>query len=263
MPLIPSDGVDFLIKVNTGSAEVPVWTTIGGQRGATLNLTSAQIDASNKMSGAWTTSVPGLLSWSIDADAVLLTAASGLTVDAGRAKLLNVFAARELVHVRYVRKDGSKFQGYAAISDLSEEAPHDGVATFKITLQGTGAPEEVNGNKQVETATVTGAITTAGNATVIVTAAGMTGTPKTFTLAVALNDSATVVAQKIREALGADAAVNAKFTVGGYGTAVELTALTAAANDASLNISIANGTCVGLTAVPTSVDTTPGVAPAA
>ena len=206
MPLIPSDGVDFLIKVNTGTAEVPVWTVIGGQRGATLNLTSAQIDASNKMSGAWTTSVPGLLSWSIDADAVLLTDASGLTVDAGRAKLLSVFAARELVHVRYVRKDGSKFQGYAAISDLSEESPHDGVTTFKITLQGSGAPEEVNGNKQVETATVAGAITTAGNATVIVTAAGMTGTPKTFTVVVALNDSAAVVAQKIREVLGADSA---------------------------------------------------------
>lgn len=262
MFLIPSDGVDFLIKVNTGTAEIPVWTTIGGQRGATLNLTSAQIDASNKMSGAWAMSVPGLLSWSIDADAVLLTDVTGLTVDAGRAKLLSVFTQRELVHVRYVRKDGSKFQGYAAISDLSEEAPHDGVATFKITLQGTGEPEEVNGNKQVETATVAGAITTAGNAAVIVTATGMAGTPKTISVPVADDDSAAVVALKIREVLNVDAAVIAKFTVGGYGTAVTLTALTAAANDTSLNISIADGTCVGLTAAPTSTSTTPGLAPA-
>mgnify|MGYP000898994969 CR=1 FL=1 len=35
MPLIPSDGVDFLLKVNTGTVETPVWTVIGGQRGAT------------------------------------------------------------------------------------------------------------------------------------------------------------------------------------------------------------------------------------
>ncbi|CQR73831.1 hypothetical protein [Sporomusa ovata] len=35
----------------------------------------------------------------------------------------------------------------------------------------------------------------------------------------------------------------------------------AAANDATLNIAIANGTCAGLTAVPTLTDTTPGVAP--
>ena len=59
MPLIPSDGVDFLLKVNTGTAETPVWTVIGGQRGATLSLTAEQIDASNKQSGAWKTSVPG------------------------------------------------------------------------------------------------------------------------------------------------------------------------------------------------------------
>lgn len=118
------------------------------------------------------------------------------------------------------------------------------------------------GTKQVETATVVGTITTAGNASVIVTAAGMTGSPKTLTVAVALTDSAAVVAQKIREALAADSAVTAKFTVGGYGTSVVLTAITAAANDTSLNISIANGTCAGLTAAATSADTVIGRAQA-
>ena len=93
--------------------------------------------------------------------------------------------------------------------------------------------------------------TTAGNATFTVTAAGMTGSPKAISVAVALNDSAAVVAQKAREALAADSAVTAKFSVGGYGAIVELTALTAAANDSTLNIVIANGTCAGLTAAPT------------
>lgn len=69
------------------------------------------IDASNKQLGAWKTSVPGMMSWSIDTDAVMLTDASGLSIDAERAKLLSVFASRELVHVRYVRKGGLKFQG--------------------------------------------------------------------------------------------------------------------------------------------------------
>lgn len=261
MPLIPSDGVDFLLKVNTGTADIPVWVTIGGQRGATLSMTAAMIDASNKMSGAWTTSVPGLLSWSIDADAVMLTDISGLTVEEGRRHLLSAFHNRNLVHVRYVRKDGSKFQGYAAITDLSEEAPHDDVATYKIKLEGSGAPEEVNGTRQVETATVAGTVTTAGNATFTVTAASMTGSPKAVSVAVALNDSAAVVAQKAREALALDSAVAALFEVGGLGTAVVLTKKTAAANDATLNIAIANGTCAGLTAAQTSADTTPGVAP--
>jgi phage tail sheath gpL-like len=88
----------------------------------------------------------------------------------------------------------------------------------------------------------------------------MAGSPKTLTVAVALNDSAAVVAQKVREALAADAAVTAKFNVGGNGANVVLTALAAAANDATLNIAIDNGTCAGLTAVTKSVDTTAGQA---
>ena len=44
MALLPSDGVDFLLKVNTGSEENPSWITIGGQRGATLSMTAAMID---------------------------------------------------------------------------------------------------------------------------------------------------------------------------------------------------------------------------
>ena len=62
-------------------------------------------------------------------------------------------------------------------------------------------------------------------------------------------------------ALALDSAVAALFEIGGLGTAVVLTKKTAAANDATLNIAIANGTCAGLTAAQTSADTTLGVAP--
>lgn len=115
---------------------------------------------------------------------------------------------------------------------------------------------------QIETATVLGTIGAggAGNATVIVTAAGMTGSPKTISVAVANNDTASQVAGKIRTALGLDADVTALFTVGGASATVSLTRITAAANDATLNISVDNGTCSGLTAAPTSANTTAGVA---
>lgn len=116
-----------------------------------------------------------------------------------------------------------------------------------------GAP-----SMQVETATVVGTIGTAGNATVIVTAAGMTGTPKTISVAVANADTASVVAGKIRTALGADADVIAKFTVSGATDKVILTANANRANDSTLNISINNGTCTGLTAALTSANTTAG-----
>lgn len=261
MALLPSDGVDFLLKVNTGSEENPSWITIGGQRGATLSMTAAMIDASNKMSGAWTTSVPGLMSWSIDADAVILTDIAGMAVEAGRQCLLSSFYNRKLVHVRYVRKDGSKFQGYAAITDLSEEAPHDDVATYKIKLEGSGAPEEVNGMRQVETATVAGKVTSSGNAIFTITALGLTNSLKVISVEVTEKDSAAVVAQKAREALEADSEITKIFDINGIGSEIVLTKKLAEDNDATLNIAIANDTCKGLTIAPYSKHITPGIAP--
>lgn len=113
---------------------------------------------------------------------------------------------------------------------------------------------------QVETATVVGTIGTAGNATIIITASGMTGTPKTISVAVANGDNASAVAGKIRTALGTDADVIAKFTVAGTADKVILTASDYRANDSTLNISINNGTCTGLTAALTSANTTAGAA---
>jgi hypothetical protein len=114
---------------------------------------------------------------------------------------------------------------------------------------------------QVETATVVGTIVDAGDAAVTVTAAGMTGTPKTINVAVAALDTAAQVAGKIRTALGLDAAVIALFTVGGASATVTLTRIAPAANDGTLNISIDNGTCTGLTTAATSANTTAGVTP--
>lgn len=119
-----------------------------------------------------------------------------------------------------------------------------------------------DGTPQVETATVAGTIgaSGAGNVTVIITASGLTGSPKTIQVAVANNDTATIVAGKIRAALAADAIINAFFVVSGTGVFVVLTARVGAANDGTLNISIDNGTSTGLTPALTSANTTPGVA---
>jgi phage tail sheath protein FI len=125
----------------------------------------------------------------------------------------------------------------------------------------TATLKDRSGTAQVETATVVGTITLAGDAEVIVTAAGMTGSPKTFQVPVLLGDTASVVAGKIRTALAADAALTALYAVSGAGANVVLTRLAPfAANDATLNIDIDNGTCTGLTPDASSTDTTAGVA---
>lgn len=115
--------------------------------------------------------------------------------------------------------------------------------------------------QQVETATAAGNVSTSGDASVIVTAAGMTGSPRTVSVALLdTDDDGTAIGEKIRAALAADAIVSAFFTVSGATDQIILTAITGAANDATMNIAIADDTCVGVTAAPTSADTTAGAA---
>jgi len=107
---------------------------------------------------------------------------------------------------------------------------------------------------QVETATVAGTVVNSGNATVIVTCTGMTGTPITTNVAVLAADTASVVAGKIRTALQGVANITSYLTVGGSGVYVTLTRLNSA-SIANLNISIDNGTCTGLTPAAASANT--------
>lgn len=124
------------------------------------------------------------------------------------------------------------------------------------------ASADTAGVLQVETATVVGAVgaSGAGFAQVVVTAANMLHSPKTLNVAVTNSDSASTVAGKMRTALAADSDVSEYFTVSGASAQIILTRRAMAANDATLNVSIANGTCTGLTAAPTSSNTTAGVA---
>jgi len=141
-----------------------------------------------------------------------------------------------------------------------------GNASVVVTAAGiTGSPKTIAvpviGTCQVETATVVGTIEVAGagDAAVVVTAAGMTGSPVTLAVAVANNDTAAQVAGKIKTAMGLDAGIAAWFTIGGADAVITLTRKAATADDATMNVSIDNGTCAGLTAAPTSDDTTAGV----
>jgi hypothetical protein len=118
------------------------------------------------------------------------------------------------------------------------------------------------GIKQVETATVVGTITTAGNAAVIITANGMLNSPKTVNVAVAVSDTAALIASKIAAALKLDINVNGFFSIASDNDKLVLTSKVATTNDATMNISIANGTCAGITDALTSAGTTAGVVPA-
>ena len=131
---VPIDGVDFLLAVNTGTEEIPLWSVIGGQRSATFKRQADEIDASSKTSDGWKDTIPGLRSWGLEADALVLEG------DEAYLKLDECYMNRKYVQVRYSRKDGSFWTGKATITDLSESTPHNDVATYNLTLSGIGKP---------------------------------------------------------------------------------------------------------------------------
>ena len=111
--------------------------------------------------------------------------------------------------------------------------------------------------RQQEKIVATGTITGAGLATVDVITNG--GLPKAVDFEVALDDTATVWAEKCRQAILADSLANT-YDVGGSGTDIILTRKPVAsytvggvttdfayANDATCAISITNNTCTGIT----------------
>jgi len=146
-----------------------------------------------------------------------------------------------------------------------------GSASTLSIAQSTGvctATTFVGGTAQVETATAAGTVTATGDASVIVTSAGMTGSPLTILVPVTNGDTATIWAGKVRTALAANATIAARFLVFGSTTAISLQRLPVngngysiySANDSTLNIALANGTSTGITAAATSTNTTAGVA---
>lgn len=151
----------------------------------------------------------------------------------------------------------------AGASITPELVDGEAVAYKANTTTATAVGTITVGVVQIETATIVGTIDVAGagDIDVTVTAAGMNNSPKTIQVAVANNDTAAQVAAKVIAELDADADVSAFFSVGGTGDDVVLTALTAAANDATMNIAYDNGTATGLTPDATSTNTQAGVAP--
>jgi hypothetical protein len=136
-------------------------------------------------------------------------------------------------------------------------------ATDEVTLVPATGVATISGTpvSQVETATVVAAsgATSSGNLAVTVTAAGVTGSPLAFSVALVnpTDSTATLIAAKIRTAFNANAALVAVYTVGGTGADVTLTRAVAANNDSTLNIAIAAG--LGVSAIVSSTNTTAGL----
>jgi TP901-1 family phage major tail protein len=168
-------GKDYLLYVNTGTAAVPVWTLIGGQRGSSLGRTADSIDVSHKTSGGWKSTKAGMRGWSIDLDGLVLL------TDAGLEALELAFSTGVEVQLKFEYPNKSYRTGWAAVTDLSIETPHDGEASLSGSLEGNGALSELTPAVTPLTVTVSKAAATDQTFTIA---------PSTTTIATVKNGAA-------------------------------------------------------------------------
>ncbi len=119
---------------------------------------------------------------------------------------------------------------------------------------------------QADTLTAAGNVSTSGNLTVTVTGGLIATTP--VSVPVLSGDTPDVWAPKVVTALNANSTINAHYlaasgvvinaVTGVATTTVSLSTKVNAANDATLNIAVANGTAAGVTAVTTSTNAVAG-----
>lgn len=119
------------------------------------------------------------------------------------------------------------------------------------------------GTRQVETATGVGTITGSGNVRVVLTASGLDINPLTLDIPVTSGQTASQWMSSVRAYFATTPQIQMQFAVSGSGADMILTRRSPyAGNDSTLNISIGGTgtTATGITAAPTSTNTTTGVA---
>lgn len=127
-------GIDIIILANTGSDATPVWTPIGGQRGATLSESVETFETTHKASGGYKEYEAGFADWTISCDGVYIE------TNTGYLALVTAMRAKTKVKVRWQEATDDVFEGLAFVTSRDLDAPHDGEATYSIELQGSGAP---------------------------------------------------------------------------------------------------------------------------
>lgn len=126
-------GIDFLVMVEQADG---VFVKVGGQRGATLNRSADTLETTSKDSDGFKEFESAFKEWSIDADGLYVTD------DIGFQALEDSFMNGTKLKVQLATPSGEQYEGMAVITDLPIEAPYDDMATYSVTLQGSGKLEK-------------------------------------------------------------------------------------------------------------------------
>ena len=239
--------------------------TIAGELTETLQIETATVVGTCTTSGALTVIVTGaLVAGSPLSMQVDILASDTPTQQADKIKtVMNVSAITDNYTIGGSGANIVLTTIAAAANDATLNIDYHITTDIGVTDEASSADTEAGAVQyQVETAVCVGTITGEGNLEVIVTGALVTGSPLTLApILVLVDDTPTIVAAKVRTALNIPA-IEDNYTVSGSAANVILTANDYAANDATLNISIANDTSTGFVDDLTSTDTTAGIATA-
>ena len=121
------NGVDILIYVNTGSPGSPVWEAATGQRGATFDETTDEIDASSKDARAKRV-LAGRYGSTISMDGLYVP--DEATYQAVQSAMRN----GTFILVRIQEEGVDVEEANAIVTSLSRGAPDNDVATCDISL---------------------------------------------------------------------------------------------------------------------------------
>jgi len=124
-------GLDVYLKVNTGTVGSPVWTKVGGQRGATITPGLSDIDVTDKDNEGWMDNLAGLRSFDVEFDAFLIED------DAGFLEVKKGFWERKDLHCQIITP-AKTYTGLFRLTEMPMEAPHDDAASVSFTLKNIG-----------------------------------------------------------------------------------------------------------------------------
>lgn len=134
-----TSGMKCIVVLKTGDK------ILGGQRGATLNRSAETIDVTTKDGDYWSESVAGFRSFSIDCDGAYIQGDESLKTlndafEQGTAIEVIVYMNVEVTtsgsNPTYSAKE--KYEGKVIITEFSYDLPYDDLASYSMTLQGTG-----------------------------------------------------------------------------------------------------------------------------
>ncbi|MCY7797409.1 phage major tail protein, TP901-1 family [Bacillus spizizenii] len=125
-------GVDVLLKIKKADGTVLI---LGGQTGATLNREAETMEVTDKTSGGWASSLPGIKSWSIDADGFVVL--GDVALEAVEEAFNDRVPVEAEIRVGATDDlDGVTYNGTGYIVDLPLEFAQDDAVTYSLSIEG-------------------------------------------------------------------------------------------------------------------------------